>query len=118
MKRNFTYIDDIIEGVVRVIDKTPTPHKNEYSTSKPPYRIYNIGSINPVTLRDFITAIEDACEDKAEENLLLMQDGDVPLNFADIDALAELCKFKPQTPIENRLRKFFNWYKCQYIKKS
>ena len=75
MKRDFTYIDDIIEGVVRVMDKTPTPIENKYSTAKPPYRIYNIGNNNPVTLRDFISAIEDACGDKAEKNLLPMQAG-------------------------------------------
>ena len=87
MKRDFTYVDDIIEGVVRVMDKTPMPHENKYSNAKPPYRIYNIGNNNPVSLRDFITAIEKACDSKAIENLLPMQPGDVPITFADVDDL-------------------------------
>ena len=118
MKRDFTYIDDIIEGVVRVMDKTPTPNENKYSTAKPPYRIYNIGNNNPVTLRDFISAIEDACGDKAEKNLLPMQAGDVPITYADIDTLSDLCDFRPQTSIQDGMNKFFNWYKCQINKKS
>lgn len=118
MKRDFTYIDDIIEGVVRVMDKTPTPNENKYSTAKPPYRIYNIGNNNPVTLRDFIIAIEDACGDKAEKNLLPMQAGDVPITYADIDTLSDLCDFRPQTSIQDGMNKFFNWYKCQINKKS
>ena len=101
MNRDFTYVDDIVEGVVRVIDKTPTPHENKYSTAKPPYRIYNIGNNNPVTLRDFITAIEKACGVKANENLLPMQAGDVASTHADIDAFLENIDFKPNTPIEN-----------------
>ncbi len=111
MKRDFTYIDDIVEGVVRVMDKTPTPNENKYSTAKPPYRIYNIGNNNPVTLRDFISAIEDACGDKAEENLLPMQPGDVPVTYADIDPLVSLCDFRPNTSIEDGIEKFVEWYR-------
>ena len=110
MKRDFTYIDDIIEGVVRVMDKIPTPNENKYSTAKPPYRIYNIGNNNPVTLRDFITAIEDACGAKANENLLPMQPGDVPETFADIDELSNEFGFRPSTSINRGIYKFVNWY--------
>ena len=110
MKRDFTYIDDIIEGVVRVMDKTPTPNENKYSTAKPPYRIYNIGNNNPVTLRDFITAIEEACGMKANENLLPMQAGDVPATYANIDDLITNIKFTPSTSIDNGILKFVNWY--------
>ena len=111
MKRDFTYIDDIVEGVVRVMDKTPPPNENKYSTAKPPYRIYNIGNNNPVTLRDFISAIEDACEAKANENLLPMQPGDVPATFANIDDLNADIQFNPSTSISSGIVKFVKWYK-------
>ncbi len=110
MKRDFTYIDDIIEGVVRVMDKTPTPIENKYSTAKPPYRIYNIGNNNPVTLRDFISAIENSCGAKANENLLPMQPGDVPETYADIEALIDNFKFNPSTNLENGISNFTHWY--------
>jgi UDP-glucuronate 4-epimerase len=105
MKRDFTYIDDIVEGVVRVMDKTPTPNENKYSTAKPPYRIYNIGNNNPVTLRDFISAIENACGLKASENLLSMQLGDVPVTYADIDDLMNDVSFKPTFSIMDGIEK-------------
>jgi UDP-glucuronate 4-epimerase len=111
MKRDFTYIDDIIEGVVRVMDKTPTPIENKYSTAKPPYRIYNIGNNNPVTLRDFISAIEEACGVKASENLMPMQAGDVPITYADIDQLTSITNFRPTTHIDQGLRAFVSWYR-------
>jgi UDP-glucuronate 4-epimerase len=114
MKRDFTYIDDIVEGVVRVMDKTPTPNENKYSTAKPPYRIYNIGNNNPVTLRDFISAIENACGLKASENLLSMQPGDVPATFADIDSLIKDVHFQPSTSIGSGIENFVNWYRCFY----
>ncbi len=111
MKRDFTYIDDIVEGVVRVMDKTPPPNKNKYSMAKPPYRIYNIGNNNPVTLRDFISAIEEACGVKANKNLLPMQPGDVPVTYAQVDKLINDVGFKPSTNIEFGLSKFVNWFK-------
>jgi UDP-glucuronate 4-epimerase len=116
MKRDFTYIDDIVEGVIRVMKKTSTPQENKYSTAKPPYRIYNIGNNNPVTLRDFISAIEDACETKANENLLPMQPGDVPITYADIDDLAKDIGFKPSTSIESGIKQFVSWYKTSLEK--
>jgi UDP-glucuronate 4-epimerase len=110
MKRDFTYIDDIVEGVVRVMDKTPTPNENKYSTAKPPYRIYNIGNNNPVTLRDFITAIEEACGMKANENLLPMQPGDVPITYADVDELVSEFDYKPSTSVKRGMKDFAKWY--------
>ena len=113
MKRDFTYIDDIVEGVVRVMDKIPTPRENKYSAAKPPYRLYNIGNNNPVTLRGFITAIESACGVKAKERLLPMQPGDVPSTYADIDDLTTDTGFKPSTSIEQGISKFVKWYNLQ-----
>jgi UDP-glucuronate 4-epimerase len=115
MKRDFTYIDDIIEGIVRVMDKTPTPNENIYSKARPPYHIYNIGNNNPVTLRDFISAIEKACGVKANENLLPMQPGDVPITYAHIDNLTKDVKFRPSTSIGVGIEKFVNWYKRSLI---
>ena len=111
MKRDFTYIDDIIEEVVRVMNKTPTPNENKYSTAKPPYCIYNIGNNNPVTLRDFISAIENACRVKANGNLLPMQPGDVPVTYAAIDDLKSKFGFEPSTSITNCVKKFINWFR-------
>jgi UDP-glucuronate 4-epimerase len=111
MKRDFTYIDDIVEGVVRVMDKTPTPNENKYSTAKPPYQLYNIGNNSPVTLRDFITAIENACGVKANENLLPMQPGDVPSTYADIDDLKSKFGFEPSTSVTKGIEKFVNWFR-------
>ncbi len=110
MKRDFTYIDDIVEGVVKVMDKVPTPRENKYSASKPPYRLYNIGNNNPVTLKDFIAAIEGACGSNAKKNFLPMQPGDVPTTFADIDDLAKEIGFRPSTSITSGIYKFVNWY--------
>jgi len=114
MKRDFTYIDDIIEGVVRVMDKVPISYENQYTKARPPYRIYNIGNNNPVTLRDFITAIEMACGIRANENLLPMQAGDVPITYADIDTLVNDVQFSPSTSIENGIKKFVDWYKERF----
>lgn len=110
MERDFTYIDDIVDGVLKVIDKIPTPCENKHSSAKPPYRLYNIGNNNPVTLRDFIRAIEDACGSKAKKNFLPMQPGDVPTTFADIDDLSNEVGFRPSTSITSGIHKFVNWY--------
>lgn len=87
MHRDFTYIDDIIEGVVRIIDRIPQPQVNETTMVQAPHKIYNIGNNQPVTLRRFITALETALGQKAVENHLPMQPGDVPLTYADVDEL-------------------------------
>ncbi len=115
MQRDFTYIDDIVEGIVRVIDKVPAPQQSVATTATAPYQIYNIGNNQPVTLRRFITAIEDACGKKAKENLLPMQPGDVPATYADIDELINDIDFIPKTSIEDGITKFVEWYKAYYV---
>ncbi|MGP9543793.1 MULTISPECIES: NAD-dependent epimerase [unclassified Psychrobacter] len=114
MQRDFTYIDDIVNGIIRIINKAPSPQYSTITTATAPYKIYNIGNNQPVTLRRFITAIEDACGKKAQENLLPMQAGDVPITYADIDELVEDIGFKPETSIEKGIKKFVEWYKQYY----
>jgi len=118
MQRDFTYIDDIVEGITRLIDKAPSPQYSTITTATAPYKIYNIGNNQPVTLRRFITAIESACGEKAQENLLPMQAGDVPITYANIDDLVDDIDFKPDTSIENGITKFVNWYKAYYQNKN
>ena len=117
MQRDFTYIDDIVEGVVRVIDKTAQPNP-EYdnnaadpATSFAPYRVYNIGNNDVVELMDFIETIENAIGKKAKKNMMGMQDGDVVATYANIDALVEAVGFKPETPLKEGIGKFVDWYK-------
>ena len=122
MKRDFTYIDDIVEGVVRLIDKVPEPNSGwsgddpDSATSYAPYRIYNIGNNNPVDLMKFIGVLENCLGKKAEKNLLPMQPGDVPETYADVDDLAEDVDFKPATPIEKGIKRFVEWYREYYGK--
>lgn len=115
MQRDFTYIDDIVEGIVRVITKVPAPQQSVATTATAPYQIYNIGNNQPVTLRRFITAIEEVCGKKAKENLLPMQPGDVPATYADIDELINDIDFIPKTSIEDGIAKFVEWYKAYYV---
>lgn len=115
MQRDFTYIDDIVEGISRIIDKVPETQSSIISSAKAPYKVYNIGNNQPVTLRRFITAIEDACGRKAKENLLPMQAGDVPTTYADVDELINDIDFKPDTSIEDGISKFVNWYNEYYL---
>jgi len=110
MKRDFTYIDDIVEGIVRLIDLVPISQANETTNAKAPFRVLNIGNNNPVTLRRFIGAIENSLGKKAIENLLPIQAGDVPITYADVDPLSELCGFHPNTSIEDGIDKFVDWY--------
>jgi len=114
MQRDFTYIDDIVNGIIRIINKAPSPQYSTITTATAPYKIYNIGNNQPVTLRRFITAIEDACGKKAQENLLPMQAGDVPITYADIDELIEDTGFKPETSIEDGIKQFVDWYRQYY----
>ena len=122
MKRDFTYIDDIVEGVARLTDKVPEPNlawngdDPDSATSYAPYRLYNIGNNNPVDLMKFIGVLEDCLGKKAEKNLLPMQPGDVPETYADVDDLAEDAGFKPFTPIEEGIKKFVDWYREYYGK--
>lgn len=111
MLRDFTYVDDIIEGIVRVIDRVPSPQKSEFTGSLAPYKIYNIGNNQPVSLRRFITAIENACGKKAIENQMPMQPGDVPVTYADISDLYQDVGFAPSTTIEDGVNHFVAWYK-------
>lgn len=121
MKRDFTYIDDIVEGVVRLMHKVPVPDKcwngdgPDPATSYAPYRIYNIGNNNPVELMKFIEVLEDCLGRKAEKNLLPIQPGDVPATYADVDDLVNDVGFKPSTSIEEGVKKFVAWY-LEYYK--
>jgi UDP-glucuronate 4-epimerase len=120
MQRDFTYIDDIVEGVVRVIERIPEPdplwsgNNPDAATSYAPYRLYNIGNNNPVELMKFIETIEQCLGKKAEKNLLPIQAGDVPATYADVDDLMREVGFKPETPIEEGIRKFVEWYTWYY----
>ncbi len=120
MKRDFTYIDDIVEAVVRVIDRIAAPdpawsgQRPDSATSYAPYRLYNIGNNNPVELLRFIEIIEDCLGKKAVKNFLPMQPGDVPATYADVDDLMRDAGFKPSVPLEEGLRKFVEWYKSYY----
>ncbi|MBI5641475.1 MAG: NAD-dependent epimerase [Nitrospirae bacterium] len=120
MQRDFTYIDDIIEGVIRIIDKVPAPNPEwsgdspDSATSYAPYRLYNIGNNNPVELMHFIEALENHLGRKAEKNLLPLQAGDVPATYADVDDLVRDARFKPVTPIEAGIGKFVEWYREYY----
>ncbi len=120
MRRDFTYIDDIVEGVYRTADKIAEPDP-QWSGSRPdpscsaaPYRIYNIGNHQPVQLNYFIEVIERALGQTAQKNLLPMQDGDVPATYADIDSLEAAVGFRPSTSIEDGIQRFVDWYRKYY----
>jgi len=119
-RRDFTYIDDIAQGVVRATDRiaTPNPHWSgdapDPASSKAPYRLYNIGNNAPVELMTYIECLESALGKKAQKNLLPMQAGDVPDTFADVDDLVRDVGYKPATPVEEGVRKFVAWYVDYY----
>lgn len=116
-KRDFTYIDDIVEGVIRTLDNVAKPNPQwsgmspEPGTSASPYRIYNIGSNNPVELSRFIEVLEDCLGKKAQCNLLPLQAGDVPATYADVQALIDDVGYQPNTPVEEGIRRFVDWYR-------
>jgi len=120
MKRDFTYIDDIVEGVVRVMANQAKPNPDwrgddpDPGTSYGPYRLYNIGNNQPVTLMRFIEVIEDTLGKKAQKTYLDLQPGDVPATYADVDALMADVDFKPQTSIETGIERFVAWYREYY----
>ncbi len=120
MVRDFTYIDDIVEGVVRVIDQTAAPNpkwsgdKPDPATSYAPYRIYNIGNNNPVQLMRYIEVLEKCLGRKAILDLLPMQAGDVPATSANTDALEQAVGFRPNTTIDTGIARFVEWYKGYY----
>jgi UDP-glucuronate 4-epimerase len=120
MQRDFTFVDDIVEGVVRVLDRVACsnpvydPARADPATSNAPYRVFNIGNNKPVPLLDFIACIEEALGRKAEKNLLPLQDGDVPATYANTDALNDWVGFVPGTPIEQGIARFVAWYRDYY----
>ena len=115
MKRDFTYIDDIVEGIIRIQDVVPKRDKTNSNTSpessKAPYRVFNIGNNEPIALMTFIESIEKAAGKIAEKNYMPMQAGDVPATFADIDTLKNVVDFKPDTKIEQGMQNFVDWYR-------
>ena len=106
MKRDFTYVDDIVEGVVRVLDSAPG--------GQPPYKLYNIGNHEPADLLEFIGILENCLGKKAQRRFLPMQPGDVKETFADVESLAQDIGFRPGTPLEEGLRRFTTWYREYY----
>ena len=120
MRRDFTYVDDIAEGVIRVLDRPAEPDpaydalRPDPATGSAPFRVFNIGNHQPVPLLDFIGCIEDALGMKAEKNLLPLQDGDVPATFADVDALTAWVGFAPATDIRTGIGRFVAWYRGYY----
>jgi UDP-glucuronate 4-epimerase len=120
MQRDFTYVDDVVEGVVRVLDRVASPDAAydaaapNSATSHAPYRVFNIGNRDPVPLLDFIGCIERAIGRTAEKRLLPLQDGDVLATFADTDALNAWIGFLPSTPVERGVRHFVDWYRGYY----
>jgi len=120
MQRDFTYIDDIVEGVVRVIDK-PAETNPDWNADSPdpgsspaPYRLYNIGNNSPVKLLDFIAAIEKALGRKAFKNFMPLQQGDVPATWADVDDLIRDFSYRPATPLQDGVKNFVDWYRRFY----
>ncbi len=120
MRRDFTYVDDIVEGIVRVLDR-PAPPNPEWSSDQPdpgssnaPYRVYNIGNHQPVELMEFIRLIEQRLGRKAEMNLMPIQPGDVPATFADIEDLSRDVGFHPATPVSVGIERFVDWYVDYY----
>ena len=124
MTRDFTYIDDIIEGVVRIMKKVPAPDpkwsgkKPDPGTSYAKYRIYNIGNNSPVELTEFIEAIENTLGEKAKKEFFDLQPGDVVSTYADVDDLMRDAGFKPQTPLETGIKRFVDWYLEYYGKRA
>lgn len=127
-KRDFTYIDDIVEGVIHVMNKAPEQKNGEDGLPIPPYAIYNIGNSNPENLLDFVQIFSEELvragvlpenyDFEAHKELVAMQPGDVPVTYADTSALERDFGFKPHTPLREGLRKFAEWYKEFYMKED
>lgn len=120
MERDFTYIDDIVEGIRKVIINAPEPDENwsgkkpNPHSSKAPYKIFNIGNSSPVKLMDFIEALEDSLGKSAKKNMMPIQPGDVPKTHADVSNLIDEINYNPNTPIKEGIEKFVEWYKDYY----
>ena len=119
-RRDFTYIDDIVEGIIRVLDQPAAPNPDwsgaspDSATSSAPYRLYNIGNNSPVELMHYIEVLEDCLGKKAEKNLLPLQPGDVPDTYADVSDLIQDTGYKPDTPVEEGVARFVDWYREYY----
>ena len=120
MKRDFTFVDDIVEGVIRTLDRTAAAdaafdsNKPDPGRSNAPYRVFNIGNHNPVQLMDFVAAIEDTLGVTAQKNFLPLQDGDVPATYADTEALNAWTGFAPATSVKDGVARFVAWYRDYY----
>ena len=108
--RDFTYIDDIVEAIFKLIPITPHDSEHDSTNAMAPYKLYNIGNNKPVKLIDFINLIEKYIGKKALIKMLPMQPGDVPVTFANIDDLNSVINFRPKTKIEDGLKKFIDWF--------
>jgi len=119
-RRDFTYIDDIVEGVIRILDHPAPPNpgwtsdKPDSATSSAPWRVYNIGNSNPVNLMDYISALEEALGKEAKKEFLPIQPGDVPDTYADVADLVEQFGYKPATPVKQGIANFAKWFKEYY----
>ena len=119
-RRDFTYINDIVEGILRILDNIALPNPDwsgaepDSGTSKAPWRVYNIGNQSPVELLDYIETLEKCLGKTAEKELLPLQPGDVPDTYADVEALVEDVGYKPDTTIELGIAKFVSWYNSYY----
>lgn len=124
MRRDFTYVDDIVEAMVRLLDRPATGNPSwsgsapDPATSSAPWRVYNIGNNNPVEVTEVVRLLEEALGRKAERDLLPMQPGDVPETYADVAALEAAVGFRPKTPIEEGIRSFVCWYESYLTKSS
>jgi UDP-glucuronate 4-epimerase len=122
MKRDFTYIDDIVEGIIRVADRPAKPNPDwtgqdpDPGSSYAPFKVYNIGNSQPVELMDYIGALEKAMGKEAIKNMLPLQPGDVPSTYADVTDLKRDTGYQPQTSVEEGVAKFVAWYKESYGK--
>lgn len=120
MKRDFTYVDDIVEAIIRMQDVIPqadpnwTVESGSPATSSAPYHIYNIGNSSPVELMDYITALEEALGIEAQKNMMPIQAGDVLETSAETQPLYDTIGFKPQTSVKEGVKKFVEWYKSYY----
>ncbi len=120
MQRDFTYVDDIIQSMMRLLDKPPAPDANwsgdapNSATSNAPYALYNIGNNNPVNLIDYVKALEEALGKKAQKEFLPLQAGDVPSTYADVTALQNAIGYKPATPVKQGVQAFVDWYRSYY----
>ncbi len=116
-RRDFTYIDDVVEGVIRTLDKLAEPNSTwsgdhpDAASSSAPYRLYNIGNNSPVELMHYIEVLEDCLGKKATKNMLPLQPGDVPDTYADVEDLVQAVGYKPTTPVEEGVSQFVDWYK-------